>query len=91
MPFHVCGGTFRLSTHLFAPLRSADNPCPTPAEAAQATALQLLEQGVFGRALAASTAAGKLPGGAQLEAQLATLRLICRLHLAGTTATCWQV
>ena len=46
---------------------------------------------MFGRALAASTAAGRLPGGARLEAQLATLRLICRLHLAGPTATCWQV
>ena len=87
----MCSGTCGLSTLHFAPLRSVDTPCPTPAEAAQATALELLEQGVFGRALAASTAAGKLPGGAQLEAQLATLRLICRLHLAGATATCWQV
>lgn len=69
----------------------AATPEQTPAEAAQAKAMQLLEQGVYGRALAAASAATKLPGAGPLETGLATLRLICRLHLAGPTATCWQV
>lgn len=53
--------------------------------------MQLLEQGAYGRALAAASAVTKLPGAETLDTGLATLRLICRLHLAGPTATCWQV
>lgn len=66
-------------------------PPRSPAEAAHATSVELLEQGTYGRALAAAAAAAKLPGGDALEAGLATLRLVCRLHLTGPATSCWQV
>lgn len=66
-----------------------------PASAVQAlrSATELMSEDQFSRALALGSAAGKLPGCEPLAASLATLRLVCRVHIGSSQSrtTAWQI
>lgn len=66
---------------------------PCSVSRALQSAVDLMSQSKFSRALALGAAAEKLPGCKPLAARLATLRLVCRLHLSSSqrSTTPWQV